>query len=240
MSMFPDSNTTRRPIELGYSTDEKVVFNFFNTVYAWMCVGLAVTAAVAWIVSQNVPMVRALNSSGLGIVFLLASVGIVWAIRSTAQRLNPGLATVLFLLYSALIGAIFSGIFIIYNLQTIGGAFVMTAGVFGGMSVYGFVTKRDLTALRSILIMCVWGLFLATIVNFFISSTPLSWLITYVILAVFIGLVAADTQMLKRLAEQTRGDAKASASFAIIGSLALYLDFINIFLSILRIMGNRR
>jgi FtsH-binding integral membrane protein len=185
-------------------------------------------------------MVRALSSNGVGIIFLLASVGIVWMIRSTAQRMNPGLATVLFVLYSALIGAIFSGIFVLYNLQTIGGAFIMTAGVFGGMSVYGFVTKRDLTAMHSILIMCVWGLFLATIVNFFIASGPLSWLITYAILAVFIGLVAADTQMLKRLADQTRGDARASASYAIIGSLALYLDFINIFMAILRIMGNRR
>jgi uncharacterized protein len=240
MSMYPDSDVTRRPIELGYSTDERVVFNFFNTVYAWMCVGLAVTASTAWIVSQNAAMVRTLTTSGVGIIFLLASVGICFAIRSAARRISPGLATVLFLLYAALIGAVFSGIFVIYNLQTIGGAFIMTAGVFGGMSVYGFVTKRDLTAMGSILIMCVWGLFLATLVNFFIASTVFSWFLTYAILAVFIGLVAYDTQWLRKVAEQVRGDARASASYAIIGSLELYLDFLNIFLSILRIMGSRR
>jgi len=240
MSMYPNNDVTRRPIGLGYATDEKVVFNFFNTVYAWMCVGLAVTAAVAWMVSQNAPMVRAFSSSGLGLIFLLGSVAMVWAIQSAAQRVQPTLATVLFLLYSAVIGAVFSGIFVLYNLQTISGAFIMTAGVFGGMSVYGFVTKRDLTAMGSILIMCVWGLFLATIVNFFIASTAFSWFLTYAILAVFIGLVAFDTQRLRVIAQQIGGDARASASYAIIGSLRLYLDFINIFLSILRIMGNRR
>ena len=116
----------------------------------------------------------------------------------------------------------------------------MTAGVFGGMSVYGFVTKRDLTSMGSFLFMAVWGLFLATIVNFFVASTGLSWLLTYAILAVFILLTAYDTQRLKIIAEQVRGDARSSASYAIIGSLSLYLDFINMFLSILRIMGNRR
>jgi FtsH-binding integral membrane protein len=156
------------------------------------------------------------------------------------MRINPGLATVLFLAYAALLGALVSGIFVVYQLSTIGGAFLMTAGVFGGMSVYGFVTKRDLSGMQSMLIMCVWGLFLATIVNFFIASDALSWLITYVVLAVFIGLTAADTQMLKRLAEQTQGDSRAAASYAIIGSLRLYLDFMNMFFSILRIMGKRR
>ena len=116
----------------------------------------------------------------------------------------------------------------------------MTAGVFGGMSVYGFVTKRDLTALGSILIMCVWGLILASLVSFFFASTALEWIIDYAILAVFIGLTAADTQRLKAIAVQVSGDARASASYAIIGSLRLYLDFINMFLAILRILGNRR
>ena len=240
MSMFPDNNTTRRPIELGYATDEGVIFHFFNAVYAWMCVGLAVTASTAWLVSQNVAMVKAFNSSGLGIIFLLGSVAMVWAIQSTARRVQPTLATILFLLYSAVIGAIFSGIFVEYNLQTISGAFIMTAGVFGGMSVYGFVTKRDLTAMRSILYMCLWGLILATVVNFFLASSALYWLINYAILALFIGLTAADTQRLKAIAQQVRGDARASASYAIIGSLQLYLDFINMFLVILRILGNRR
>ena len=240
MSMYPDSNATRRPLDLGISEQERAIFHFFNAVYAWMCVGLAVTAASAYLVSQNAQLVHTFTSSGLGIVFLLGSVAMVWAIQSTAQRIQPTLATVLFLLYSAVIGAIFSGIFVLYNLQTISGAFIMTAGVFGGMSVYGFVTKRDLTALGSILIMCVWGLILASLVSFFFASTALEWIINYAILLVFIGLTAADTQRLKAIAVQVSGDARASASYAIIGSLRLYLDFINMFLAILRILGNRR
>jgi FtsH-binding integral membrane protein len=241
MSMFPQDNTTRRPFELAQvSEQEKAIFHFFNAVYAWMCVGMAVTATVAWVVAQNAAMVRAFSSTGVAIVFLLGLVAMTWAIQSAAQRIQPTLATALFLLLSALIGAFLSGIFVVYHLQTIAAAFVMTAGVFGGMSIYGFVTKRDLTAMRSILIMCVMGLFLATIVNLFIANSFFFWILNYAILAVFIGLTAADTQRLKAIAQQVSGDARASASYAIVGSLQLYLDFINMFMAILNIMGGSR
>ena len=100
MSMFPNDNVTRRPISLGYATDDKAVFNFFNAVYAWMCVGLAVTAATSYLVSQNTTLVYALASRGIAVAFMLGSVAMVWAIRSSAQKMQPGLATVLFILYS--------------------------------------------------------------------------------------------------------------------------------------------
>ncbi|MBV8779751.1 MAG: Bax inhibitor-1/YccA family protein [Phycisphaerae bacterium] len=239
MSMFSD-NSPSRPFELGYAADDKAVFNFFNAVYAWMCVGLAVSASTGWLVSQNAMLVRSLITNGIGVVFMIGSVAIIWAIQSAARKLQPGLATVLFLVYAAIVGAIFSGIFVYYPIATIGGAFIMTAGVFGGMSVYGFVTKRDLSSMGSFLIMAVWGLFLATLVNIFVASNGLSWILTYAILGVFILLTAYDTQRLKIIAEQVRGNARGTASYAIIGSLQLYLDFVNMFLSILRIMGDRR
>jgi hypothetical protein len=235
--MYPDQS---RPVELEYGTDDKAVFNFFNAVYAWMAVGLAVTAAVAWYVSQNMAVMKVLYGRGVYLAVLLGTVALAYSVRSAARRVSATVATALFLLYSAVIGAMISGIFIIYPMATIGAAFVITGGVFGGMSVYGFVTKRDLTSMGSFLIMCVWGLFLATIVNIFVASDAFSWIITYAVLAVFIGLTAYDTQMLRNIALETAGDANLAARYAIIGSLELYLDFINIFLSILRILGSRR
>jgi hypothetical protein len=195
---------------------------------------------VAWLVAQNAGALRAFTSPGVGIVFLLGLVGMTWAIQSAVRRIQPTIATALFLLLSALIGALFSGIFVHYQLNSIAGAFVMTAGVFGGMSVYGFVTKRDLSGIYSILIMCLWGVILASIVNLFIASSFFYWIVNYAILALFIGLTAADTQRLKRIAQQVSGDARASASYAIMGSLQLYLDFINMFMVILQIMGGNR
>ena len=237
MSMNPQT----RAYELEYGTDDKVVFSFFNTVYAWMAVGLAVTATVAYLVSQSPAAIGIIyGSRGALAAGGLAAFAIAWAVQSMAHRISPTAATALFLVYAALIGALISGIFIRYDYGTIGGAFLMTGGVFGGMSVYGFVTKRDLTSMGSILVMCAWGLFLASIVNIFFASNALSWVITYAVLAVFIGLTAYDTQKLKTIALSLEGNPSAAARYAIVGSLHLYVDFINIFLSILRILGSRR
>ena len=239
MSMYPQSRSFR----LDYGTDQRSVASFFNTVYAWMCVGLAVTATVAYLVSQNTQLSATLNNNrGIGGVMMLALVGLAFGIQGAALRLNPTIATVLFLAYAALVGALISYVFLVYPWQTIVAAFLVTGGTFGGMSVYGFVTKRDLTKMGSILIMCFWGLFLASIVNVFLASSPLSWIITYGVLAVFIGMTAYDTQRLREIAIQlqSQGDGSLAARYAIIGSLNLYVDFINIFLSILRILGSRR
>jgi len=237
--MYPNSTTRRH--ELEYGTDDRAVFNFFNTVYAWMAVGLAVTASVAWFCSQSAAARQFLFTNRfVYLAFGLVAFAIAMAVRSVSLRMGPTAATALFLIYAAMIGALISYIFIIYRLQTIGAAFLISGGVFGGMSVYGFVTKRDLTSMGSILIMCVWGLLLASIANVFIASNALSWILTYVVLFVFIGLTAYDTQKLREIAIQVQGDSKMAARYAIVGSLELYVDFINIFLSILRIMGDRR
>ena len=236
MSMHPQT----RAHELEYRTDDKVVFNFFNTVYAWMAVGLAVTATVAYLVSQSPAALSILyGSKGALVAGGLAAFAIAWAVQSLAMRISPIAATALFLVYSALIGALISGIFLVYEMGTIGAAFLMTGGVFGGMSVYGFLTKRDLTSMGSILIMCAWGLFLASMVNIFFASNALSWIITYAVLAVFIGITAWETQQLKNMAYEYQGDGAMLSRIAIVGSLVLYISFINIFLSILRILGSR-
>ena len=241
MSMNPQSGL-RKPWELAYASDDKSVAKFFNVVYAWMAVGLAVTAAVAYFVSQSDTGLRIVYGGGKGMIVVIAlgMFGIAMAVQSTAIRINANVATGLFLLYSALMGALLSGIFIVYKMQTIGAAFLVTGGTFAAMSVYGFVTKRDLTQIGSILIMCAIGLFVASLANVFIASNALSWLITYAVLAVFIGITAYETQKLKVFAQQYGDDPNMAPRIAIIGSLLLYISFINMFMSILRIMGDRK
>jgi len=239
MSQFPGVNTRKGVID--YGTDERVQFNFFNTVYAWMAVGLAVTAVVAWWASQQTAILKIVYGSTFGYIgILLGAVLIARSVQTSALRISATVATGLFLLYAAVIGVLISGIFLMYPNPTLLSAFIVTGGVFGGMSVFGFVTKRDLTRMGSILIMCVWGLFLATCVNMFFYSDFVSWIITYAVLGVFILLTAYDTQKLKAIAAATQGNKQLAARYAIIGSLNLYVDFLNMFMAILRIMGSRR
>jgi uncharacterized protein len=234
MSVYPNSGM--RGVELGYATDEKVTYNFFNVVYAWMAVGLAVTGAVAY----GAAAMRLFPTPGLALIVLLGTFALSIAIQRATERISPAVATALFLVYAGIIGYLISYIFVIYSLSTLAAAFFLTAGTFGGMSVYGFVTRRDLTRIGSILVMCALGLFIASVINFFVASNAFSWVITYAVLFVFIGLTAYHTQQLKEMAAATQGNARMAARYAIVGSLVLYLAFINIFLSILRILGDRR
>lgn len=237
MSMYLDA----RRVELDYGTDSRAIVGFFNAVYAWMAVGLAVTALVAWFVSRSPELLKIIYSGkGVPIAMALGAFGIAWYVQSQIHRISTGLATALFMVYATVIGAMISYIFIIYQMQTLLVAFVMTAGVFGAMSVYGFVTKRDLTGIGSILVMCAIGLFVASIVNVFLASNALSWVITYAVLAVFIGITAYQTQLLKTMAYEYQGNGVMLSRVAIVGSLVLYIAFINMFLAILRILGSRR
>ena len=150
------------------------------------------------------------------------------------------LATLLFLIYSALNGLTLSAIFIVYSMGTIGQAFLITAGMFAVMSVLGFITRRDLSSIGSFLLMALVGLIIASIVNIFLASSTLMWLINYLGVFIFLGLTIYDTQKLKAMAYQTQDNAALASRLAIVGSLSLYLDFINLFLLILRILNSRR
>jgi uncharacterized protein len=238
MSQYPSQS---QPYEIEYGTDEGVTFSFFNTVYAWMCVGLAVTAMVAWFVSWNTAILETLYSKGSIIMILLGAWGLSIFIQSIAHRISPMVATGLFLIYASMIGAVLSFIFIVYEPGLIAAAFVITAGTFGAMSVYGFVTNRDLSGIGSVLIMGAIGLFLASLVNvMLLGSVQFSWFITYGVLAVFIGITAWETQRLKQMAHATAGNPTMAARMAIVGSLVLYISFINMFVAILRILGSRK
>lgn len=213
---------------------------FFNTVYAWMAAGLALTAVVAKFISLNWASVGPVIQH-LWLPILIVQLVLVFAISRGVQsmRMPVGLATGLFLLYSATNGLMLSVLFIVYPQATLVSALVVTAGTFGITSLWGFFTKKDLSGFGRILFMLLVGLVLASIVNMFVASTALNWALTYLGVAIFVGLTAYDTQALKVMALQMAGDGNALSRLAIAGALKLYLDFLNLFLFILQIMGNQ-
>jgi FtsH-binding integral membrane protein len=166
---------------------------------------------------------------------------LVFVISAAINKINANVATGLFLLYAALNGVTLSIIFAVYASATIGGAFLITAGTFAAMSVYGFTTGRDLTRLGSLCFMGLIGIILASVVSMFVHSSMLNVAINYIGVLVFVGLTAYDTQRLKSVATQTQNDAAMAARLSINGALMLYLDFLNLFLMILSLMsGNDR
>lgn len=241
MSMFPNEQAARRPVELEYGATDRSVFSFFNQVYAWMAVGLAVTACVGMLFAKSPALLQAVYGSKFGYMAIWGGlIALGFVTQRTALNVGVGAGTALFLLYAAVMGAFISGIFVIYPWPTIVSAVGLTAGVFAGMSVAGFVLKVDLSKMGAIFGMAVWGLILASVVNIFVASDGLGWVITYGILAAFVGLTAYYTQMLKNMASEAEGNPALLARFAVVGSLMLYVAFINMFLAILRILGSRK
>jgi FtsH-binding integral membrane protein len=205
-----------------------------------MAVGLAVTACVGLLFSQQPALLKVIYGSKFGyIAIILGMTMLAFAVRGAAMNISAAAGTGLFLLYAALMGALISGIFIIYPWQTLVSAFFLTGGVFAVMSIYGYVTKKDLTSIGSFMIMTVIGLFIASLINVFLRNDLMGWIITYGILIAFVLLTAYDTQKLKEIAYATDGDPALASRLAIVGSLNLYVDFINIFLSLLRILGRK-
>jgi FtsH-binding integral membrane protein len=238
MSQYPSQYSP--PQTLDYATSAGVVARFMNNVYAWMAAGLALTAVVAWAVSSNARALSTIFNTGTFILLIVVELGLVVAISYATNKISASVATALFLLYAAINGLTFSVIFLTYSLGSIGVAFAITAGMFGGMSLIGYTTRMDLTSLRGFFIMGLIGVIIASIVNMFLRSQPFYWLITYATVALFLGLTAYDTQKLKEIAYATEGNPQLANRLAINGALALYLDFINLFLMMLRILGNRR
>jgi FtsH-binding integral membrane protein len=229
--------------QIGYRSvvDEMTLARFFNAVYAWMCVGLAITAIAAYGTYLFGSQVPHLFNRVTQIVLVVISFGLVIAISSAINKISTPVATALFLLYAVVMGVMLSSIFANYSHWALSVAFLETAGAFGAMSLYGMITKRDLSRLGSLLFMALIGIIIASVVNMFLGSPLLYWIISYAGVAIFVGLTAFDTQRLKMIADQTRGDPALASRMAIVGSLTLYLDFLNLFLFILRMFnGGRR
>ena len=239
MSQLPNPFGINRSHPLDYAgPDNPALVKFFNSVYAWMCVGLAITATVAYLVSQNVDVLMRLGM-GTMIGLFIVQIVLVMVIANAINRINATAATALFVLYSALNGITLSGIFLLYAKATLASAFIVSAGTFGAMSVYGMTTKRDLTGMGRIMMMLLIGVIIASVVSLFWHNSMLQVAMNYIGVLVFVGLTAYDTQKLKMIADQTQNDSAMAARLSIVGSLMLYLDFINLFLFILRIMGSK-
>jgi len=219
------------------------VNSFVRSVYNWMAVGLALTGFVAYSVA-NMPEVQRVIF-GSGIVFfglIIAQLALVFIISSRIYKMQAGTATSLFLLYSALNGATLSAIFLAYASSTITSTFFVCSATFVACSVYGYTTRRDLTSMGGFLTMGLIGIVIASLANMFFRSNAVSMVVSYIGVLVFVGLTAYDTQAIKNMALTQPGDIDAGAvrKGAIIGALKLYLDFINLFLMLLRIFGGNR
>ena len=223
------------------SSKAVAVRSFVTKVYGWMAAALMITALVSMWTAMTPAIFQALISNQiLFIALLLAEVILVFYLSARVQTMSVGRASTAFLVYSILNGLTLSIIFIAYTQASIATTFFVTAGTFGAMSLYGFVTKTDLTSMGNMLFMAIIGLVLASVVNMFWHNSALYWLITYAGILIFVGLTAYDTQKIKRMAMEVDEESDIGKKAAIMGALALYLDFINLFLMLLRLFGRRR
>lgn len=217
---------------------------FMARIYGWMTVGLLLTAFVALYTSTNESLVFAIFTNkvffwGIGI----AQFGCVIVISALMNRITAQVATAFFMLYSVLTGLFLSIIFLFFTKVSIVSTLFVTAGTFAGISIYGYTTKRDLSKFGSFFIMGLFGLIIATCVNLFLKSPAVYWVTTYLGVLIFIGLTVYDTNKLKAMGEaleESNCDSETYRKYAIFGALSLYLDFINLFIRLLYILGDRR
>ncbi len=225
------------------STPLILVNEFVRSVYNWMALGLGLTGLVAYYVSHSPGIMNLIYSNPLLLILLMiGELGLVFAISGMVNRMSAGTATSLFVIYSVLNGVTFSFIFLVYTSTSIVSTFFICAGTFVACSIYGWSTKKDLTSLGGFFMMGLIGIIIASLVNMFIRSSAMAMIISYIGVFVFVGLTAYDTQKLKNMAlTQPAGlDAAVVRKGAILGALSLYLDFINLFLMLLRIFGQGR
>lgn len=221
--------------------DASEVARFMTRVYGWMSLALVVTGLVALYTASSATLLELIFGNRIGMwVLIIGTFLLVGWMTMAIRTMSPTLATVLFMAYAALNGMLFSSILLVYTGQSIALTFFITAGTFAAMSVYGYTTKADLTKLGSLAIMALVGIIIASIVNIFMESETLYWIISYAGVAIFVALVAYDTQKIKDIAIYGFDGEASEKKASIIGALSLYLDFINLFLFLLRLFGSRR
>ena len=211
-------------------------------VYAWMAIALVITGFTAYTVAGSPLLLGLVFSSKFGMWGLvLATVALVWHLSSAVGRMSLKKVAAMFLVYSVLNGITMASIFVVYTMTSIASVFFITAGTFCVMSVYGYVTKADLTKMGNICLMALFGLIVATVVNLFMDNTLLQTIIAYAGILIFVGLTAYDTKRIRELAYTYNARATDEGQkLAIMGALTLYLDFINLFIYMLRIFGDRK
>ena len=214
---------------------------FMVRVYNWMTAGLAITGFMAFYISGSETMMNIIFGNPIfPIVLIVAQIGLVFWLASRVMQMSVSQATGVFMLYAGLTGVTFSAIFMTYTASSITSTFMVTAGTFGAMSLYGYTTKKDLTSWGSFLFMGLIGIIIASVVNIFMQSSMMHMIITYAGVLIFVGLTAYDTQKIKEMNILGNEGTDEDTKEAIRGALTLYLDFINLFLMLLRLMGDRR
>ena len=222
------------------STIKAITNDVLKKVYLRMFIGLLITAFCALGIASSPTLCVALLTNrliyfGLWIVMLIMAI----AIPTRMQRMSSGTVLICFLVFSALMGVQMAPIFLVYNLGNIAYVFFITSGTFGAMSIYGYFTKSDLTKIGTFCLMGVFGLIIASVVNIFLKSSSMEWIISIAGVVLFLGLTAWDTQTVKKLASLNT-DPQLTDKLATMGAMNLYLDFINLFLFLLRIFGSSR
>jgi FtsH-binding integral membrane protein len=219
--------------------DADALAGFMRGVYGWMCGGLLMTAVTAWMVSSSPTLMAAIfGNRAVFWILALAQLGLVFTLSARVDRMASSTASALFVAYSALTGVTLSAILLVFTGESVFTTFVITAGMFGALAMYGTVTRRQLSGLGQFLFMGLIGLVLASIVGLFWHNDGLQFVISFVGVILFAGLTVYDANRLRELAFATSAGPTSGAT--IVGALALYLDFINLFLFLLRFLGNRR
>lgn len=227
-----------------YDRGEKVTSAFavlMRNVYLWMTLGLAMTGLTAAYMASNLGWMQTLEENSILFYgLIIAELGLVWYLSARVMNLSFATAGILFAVYAILNGVTFSFILLVYTAESIATTFFVTAGTFAAMALVGFFIKRDLSAIGRFLFMALIGLIIATLVNMFVGSSAFAWALTYIGVLLFCGLTAYDTQKIKNMLLEYGGEVNEDTmKLALMGSLTLYLDFINLFLYLLRILGNR-
>ena len=214
---------------------------FMVRVYNWMTAGLGITGFMAFYISNSPAMMNIIFGNPImPIALIITQIGLVFWLATRVMQMSASKATGVFMLYAGLTGITFSAIFMAYTTASIFSTFLVTAGTFGAMSLYGYTTKKDLTSWGSFLFMGLIGIIIASLVNMFMQSSMMHMIITYAGVLIFVGLTAYDTQKIKEMNILGNEGTEEDTKEAIRGALTLYLDFINLFLMLLRLMGDRR
>jgi len=215
--------------------------SYITRVYSWMCFALVITGLVAFYIASNPPLIRAIfKNQAIYWGLIILEFVLVIALVKLINKISAFNAAMIFIGFSALNGVVLSLLLLVYTSTSVASTFFITAGTFAVMSCFGWYTKKDLTSLGNLLFMALIGFIIATVVNIFLQNTIMYWIITYIGIIIFVGLIAYDTQKIKKMSGVYAANSEASKKSAIMGALALYLDFINLFILLLRIFGDRR
>ena len=235
---FSNSNVITSDSQLEMSAAFPVLM---RKVYLWMSLALAITGFTAYYVATSEAILTAIFTNQIlfwGLI--IAELGLVFGLSAAINRLSLTTATLMFVLYSVINGATMSFIFLAYTMSSITSVFFITAGTFAVMALFGYFTKTDLSSMGKILFMALIGIIIATIVNIFVKSSGLEIILNYLGVLVFVGLTAYDTQKIKKMLLMAPDAGEGAQKIALLGALSLYLDFINLFLYLLRIFGGKR